>query len=240
MTEPNPQPGTAPDDAVAAPEPQWEPPPLPSRERSLLGRITMGTMLVVVGILMLLRTGGVAAVSAGQIVAAALLVVGVGLLVGAFVGRARWLVIVGLVLLPVVLAAELLRPVSASVIPELDLRDGGGDVTHAPQSTDELQDEYRLGGGRLVVDLREIDIEAASEVAVQLGAGELIVWLPDDVEANVDARVGVGELAIDGLSSGGFGLRRSTVVVTGDGATQLDLDVRVGVGQLDVRSPEAT
>jgi hypothetical protein len=96
-----------------APTQNWSPPPAPVRERSLLGRITVGTALLVVGVLWLLRTAGVLPLDAVQLVAAGLLVVGVGLLVGAFAGRARWLILVGIVLAPLVLVGALLRPVIA-------------------------------------------------------------------------------------------------------------------------------
>ena len=60
--------------------------------------MTLSVATLVTGVLLALRLSGVDALTAPRILAVALLVVGGGVLVGAFVGRARWLIPVGLVL----------------------------------------------------------------------------------------------------------------------------------------------
>jgi phage shock protein PspC (stress-responsive transcriptional regulator) len=213
--------------------PAWTPPPVPVRERSLLGRITLGVAFLAVGVLWLLRTVGVLPIDVTGLVAAALVVVGVGLLVGAFVGRARWLIVVGVLLVPLLMVGVLLRPVLG-----VDFPRDGGDVVVTPPTAAELESAYRLGGGRLVVDLEAIELDGGSHsLQAELGAGELIVVLPDDVTATVHAEVGIGELRIDDVALGGFGLSRTQVIEVGDGAAELDLRLRVGAGQLTVRTP---
>ncbi|MEX2324302.1 MAG: PspC domain-containing protein [Nitriliruptoraceae bacterium] len=220
----------------------WMPPPAQPQTSSILGRATMGVALVVVGVLWLLRISGALAVGVTQLLAAALLVIGIGLIIGSVIGRARWLILVGSILLPFVLIAAFLRPI-ATAIPSLEftedfnvqITDGGGDVREAPSGgIDQLEDTYRFGGGRYVLDLRDVTVDEAARTSVEMGAGELIVYLPDDVTAHVTARVGVGEVRLAGTSSGGLGVDRTATIVTGDGNNEFRLDINLGVGSIQI------
>jgi len=220
----------------------WDftPPPVATKERSYLGRVTVGIALVAVGVLWLLNSLGTVSVSGVQLIASALLVIGIGLLVGAFFGRARGLIIVGLVILPIVIAAALFRPYSEVLTVDSAFRDGAGDVTVVPADTADVRDEYRLAGGRYVVDLSAVDFAAPHDlgdppsIAIEMGVGELILRLPDDVTAIIDASVGVGELRMLNRSSAGLGLQRNSVITIGDGTHTIEITMRLGVGQLTV------
>ena len=110
--------------------------------------MTLSLATLVTGVLLALRLSGVDALTAPRILAVALLVVGGGLLVGAWVGRARWLIAVGLAL------ALVLLPYAA-----LDgrLTGGAGERTWVPTATATDQPAYRLGAGEAVLDLRELE-----------------------------------------------------------------------------------
>src|SRR5205823_4532332 len=79
------------------PPPAPKPPKLP-KERSRLGRVVLSMACLAIGILVIADAAG-ASVPGAAYVAAALGVVGFGLLIGAWLGRARWLIFPGIVLL---------------------------------------------------------------------------------------------------------------------------------------------
>jgi phage shock protein PspC (stress-responsive transcriptional regulator) len=208
------------------------PPPPAPRERSVLGRLTVGVTLLVAGTLIALDVANVISIGAVTVLASALAVVAVGLLVGAYVGRSRGLIALGVVL---VLA---LIPLGA--LPD-DIRwnagAGAGDRVYRVTSQEDLQAEYRLGVGELTLDLRRLDLTEPAEVDVSLGVGELIVVLPDDVpvSATADVAVGVielpGERAVDGVGVSSSWDRSADDLVT---AGALDLTLSTGFGQVTV------
>ncbi|MEX0952761.1 MAG: PspC domain-containing protein [Nitriliruptoraceae bacterium] len=216
------------------PEP-WSPPPVTPRASDVLGRVTLGVATMAAGLLWMLSIAGIGSIGAGHVVAAALLVVGIGLLVGAFVGRARWLIAVGVLLLPLVLAIELVRPVGLAAL-DLDLREGAGDVRVAPASLEELDETHRLAAGQLVLDLRDVDVDRDTQLSVEVGAGDVEVLLPGDVTAEIHVAVGVGQVRLDDTVVGGLGVERDLRVDTGNGSELLSIDVELGVGQVTVRS----
>lgn len=249
-TSPQPAPAAAPTVAAAAPTrpyqaappPGWPPavaplpsppppPPQPPRDKSVLGPLTVGVLLVTAGVLVMLGLTGVAGISAVVIVSSALLVVALGLLVGTFAGRARGLIALGVVL---VLA---LVPLAA-VPRELRAGDGAGERVFRPTTLAELRGEYRLGAGELTLDLTNLDLGGTShDVDVSVGAGQIRVWLPDQpTGVEVDAQVGVGSVALPGAGEqGGLGVERSWSDNPDDAAgNQLDLELHVGIGQVEV------
>jgi hypothetical protein len=159
-------------------------------------------------------------------------VVAVGLLVGAYVGRSRGLIALGVVL---VLA---LIPLGA--LPD-DIRwnaaSGAGERVYRVTSQEDLKPEYELGAGELTLDLRRLDLTEPVEVDVSLGVGELIVVLPDDVpvSASADVAVGVielpGERPVEGVDVNSSWDRVDTGTVT---AGTLDLTLSTGLGQVTV------
>src|SRR4051812_6512398 len=84
---------------TTAPLPTWTPPaPRPKRERSRLFGLTFSAMLLVAGVLAAIEASDAADISAGVVLATLLIVVGCGLLAGAWIGRSRGLIALGLVL----------------------------------------------------------------------------------------------------------------------------------------------
>lgn len=216
----------------------WTPPPVPERERSVLGQITVGLALVVVGVLWLLGLTGVLDIGFGRLVAAALLVIGLGLLVGSFAGRARWLIVVGVLLLPLVLVAQLLSQVGFTSWLNAGQRGAVGEIRTAPATPEELRDSYQLGAGSHRLDLTAVAFEEDTLVALQVGAGEIRVTVPEDVTVDVRARVGAGEIRILDEQVSGIGLERHVVDEVPGGVT-LELDVQVGFGEVRIERAAA-
>jgi predicted membrane protein len=222
----------------------WTPPPAPERSGGLLGRLTVGLVLVTVGLLWSLRLAGVLAITGGQLLAAALLVVGLGLLVGSIAGRARGLIWLGALLLPLVLIAQIPTPGWIQTFPSITTESGAaGEVRVTPTELDELQDSYELGAGSIRIDLRELLVDGEDiELELSVGVGEIEVLVPDDLDLEATASIGIGEIQLLDRSSGGIGVGdvevRSEAAGVARGSVQLELSA--GIGEIDVRQVEAT
>ena len=155
------------------PTPSYEPPlppppPLPPRERSSLGLITLSLAVLVGGVLLALDLTQAYEVSAVVMLAAPLAVLGLGLIVGAWAGRARWLVFLAI---PLALVTALVSAVSAWP--------GNRTVESNPvvwtvNSPTDLSRDYRLGAGEATLDLsglQAVDVAGATLPAVSAEAG---------------------------------------------------------------------
>jgi phage shock protein PspC (stress-responsive transcriptional regulator) len=210
-------------------------PPQPPKERSVLGRLTVGVALLVAGSLIALDVADVIAVEPVVVLASALAVVALGLLVGTIVGRARGLIALGIVLV------FLLIPVGAA--PDgLRVSGGAGERLYRPTSQSELSDRYELGVGKLTLDLSKMEVVGTEDIEVSIGMGEVIVLLPPDVAVDVDADVGAGtiDFPTGGPEQGGIGYEQSWQRA-GDGTGTVNLTVSSGLGAVTVidETPQA-
>jgi len=200
-----------------------------------LSRLTFGLAMLAFGGLWLSDGVGVTSLGLSRIGALSLLVVALGLLVGSFVGRPRGLVWAGLALTLLVVVGtvpqglpvgvdDLLRP---STLAEIGAREDG----------------LEFAAGRVTVDLTGLDVAELADLAertgaavdITLGAGELLVVLPDTITFDIDAELGVGRLEIVGSSASGLGLERRTTLLASDPtAPRVRLDLSQGVGRLTV------
>jgi Cell wall-active antibiotics response 4TMS YvqF len=216
------------------PPPVWHAapaePPRP-RERSPLFRLVMSAMLVVLGSLALVDIAG-ADIAGGTYLASALAVVGLGLLVGARWGRSRGLIAVGVIL-------ALALPLAAAV-DQFSRFHGGSKGRVAVQATTIPQGtgSYEYGAGEVTYDLTRLDFANRSEeLNIDMGAGSVQVLVPPEVDLQVNATVGVGELKIlDRQPNGGFGVETSVVDngTDGPGGGRLKLNLDSGFGEVVV------
>jgi hypothetical protein len=189
--------------------------------------VLVGALLVLVGIGWLLDSAGIE-VPWRAVLPAALIAVGLACVAGAFRGRQHALMVVGIVLVVVLSVA-----VAADWDLDVPLTGGVGDRTERPTTPAEV-DEYELGVGNLVVDLRGLQVPVGTTaVEARLGVGELAVELPDGVSVEVVASSGLGEVQVLGQQEGGFGSRIDATSEVG-GDRRLRLDARVGLGQVRV------
>jgi hypothetical protein len=193
----------------------------------VLGVLTLGLAAVTAGVLVAVRLASEGTTpSTTVILASTSLVIGLGLLVGTFAGRARWLVLPGVLLL--------LLTSASSAAHRLD--GPRGDRTYAPTSVSQVQSSYEWGAGRLTVDLTQVQGDPDLTVAVDLGAGSLRVVVPEDARILGTARAGVGSVRVDGIDEAdGFG-NDVDLGATASAPTSADqtitLDLRVGLGEV--------
>lgn len=231
------RPPFAPHGPYAAPAPAAYPPRKPPkppkrpRERSPLGAVTFSLIFLTLGMVALLDLLDVFAVTASAYFAAALATIGLGLLVGTWFGRARWLIALGLVT-----AAAL---GTATVAESYDrIRGVDGAVTWAPTDYRDLADRYENSFGDAVLDLRGIDFtKRDSQVTVAINFGQATVVVPPNVDVTTVADVNAGDATVFGNRSGGIDgrLRESTDLgADGPGGGKLRLYIHVNAGNLEV------
>ena len=217
-------------------------PPKPPREKkprppkSMLGRLTMAVMLIVVSTMALIELANIAHFQLYEYAAAATGVVAVGLLVGAWIGRAYWLIFVGLLIAPVLFFSSLLPRVADWSI---------GDPLYVPESVQEVPGNYDLGAGQMTIDLTQLSADELAEVGeieASLGLGQILVRLPNDVGATVDAEVGAGSVngqqvfgpsLVEVYEYSGVGVEQ--VFTIGSPPYDLLLKLEVGLGEISIR-----
>jgi len=208
--------------------------PAPPRERSALGWLVLAAVLAAVATLAVAGSVSGARVLPGQYLGTVLAVVGLGLVVGAWWGRARLLVPVGVLLVPVAVVAAFLT---------VPLEGGVGDREFRPQTLGDLRPDYRLTGGDLRLDLGALSPAGATvSLAASVGVGRLTVVVPDGVPVEVEARVAGGGLVLFGARQTGTGLGdrvERTESGTGSASGRLTLELEVGIGGIVVETAPA-
>ena len=210
--------------------PQYYAPVKPREPRSYLGLITLSAAVVVGGLLSIIAVAGVD-IPAATVAAAMLAVVAIGLLVGAFRGRARWLIAPAVVLLLVAQAATAIpRAVNGS------WGSGVGDRTWVPTVSSPAP--FELGAGTAQLDLTSLP-QGPATVAAKLGVGTVIVLVRPDTTLVLHARIGAGDVLLPGApNTNGTNLVVATTVPatsTAPAVSTVDLTVEIGLGELEVR-----
>ena len=218
-----------------APTPAPPAPPVPApkrpKERSPLGAVTFSLIFLALGMVAVLDLLDVFPVGAAGYFAAALATIGLGLLVGTWFGRARWLIALGLVT-----AAAL---GVATVAESYDrVRGVDGNVTWAPTDYRDLATRYENNFGDAVLDLRGVDFDKKdTQITVAINFGKATVVVPPNVDVTTVADVNAGDATIFGQHSGGLDgrLREATDVgPDGPGGGTLRLFIHVNAGNLEV------
>jgi Cell wall-active antibiotics response 4TMS YvqF len=201
-----------------------EQPKRPRPPRSPLGLLTIGAATVVGSLVWLFNedAGNRGVWAFGW----ATVVLGLGLLVGAFAGRARWLIFPAIATTIAALAA------SALSFAGVDLDHRSGDRTEVIGAGSTVAARYRTGVGDFELIIADYPRDLTTDVEV--GVGNLTVVVPDDVRVQVDARIGIG--AIDALGSSRNGYRRALALDNNiDAEPTITLRLRVGIGNIEVR-----
>lgn len=119
-----------------------------------------------------------------------------------------------------------------SIRVETSDRGWNGEGVITPFTEEDLGDvNARIG--ELVVDLGELELESDASYRLEMGAGDIEVRVPPDLNVVVNAEAGAGSIELFGSTSSGFGsgMTREHIV---DSGPVLDLEVSVGTGDIVV------
>jgi len=195
----------------------------PPRPPSPLAWYVYAAVLLGIGLLAIISQLTDREVTPGQFFGAALTLLGIGLVVGTWWGRARILILISLLLLPLgVVASFVTAP----------LEGGIGDHRYTPVSLAEVQHEYRSLGGRVILDLTDVHTgPRAIEISASVAVGQLVVILPEGASAELRTRVGAGDSWVFGSQDAGTSLENVWVRRILNQTTYV-LDLEVGMGQV--------
>ncbi len=163
--------------------------PKPRRERSMLGRLTMAVVLIAIAVMALADVAGWVGFQPVAYPVVALAIVGGGLIVGTWLGRARWLVLVGLLVMPLVAIAGVLPEIATWTV---------GSVEHRVQTLEQASGPHELAVGHLVIDLTDLqpdELDRIGEIDASVGVGQLVVKVPIGTGVVVNANVKAGYLS---------------------------------------------
>lgn len=225
----------APSQPPTEPYPPAPYPPARPRERSFLGLITVLAAIVVGAGLSAMSAAGIWSIGAAGGLAAVLGVLAIGLLVGAFAGRARWLIVLALPLALLVGAVAHVAPILSDGVPG-----GVGERSWTPTATG----HYELGVGDATLDLTDWATSATADqphgqtVSATLGIGELTVLVPRTWDVTVTAETGVGRVSLNGDQLAENRMDQPvdlTLPATGTAAGELRLQLDARVGDINIQ-----
>ena len=220
---------TAAGTAATATYPPVPPAPAkPPRKPSALGRIVLSVLLLVLGVTAALDAADVVDPQARHYLALSVGVLGLGLIVGAWRGRARALAWLGIPLTVALIA------VSAA---EVNFDGGAGDRHYRPLSVTDVRDRYEVGVGNLEVDLSDLDFTGRTvSTTASAGIGHVQVLVPREVDVEVVGRAGIGEADLFGEAADGTSPERTVIDQgpDGEGGGRLQLVLEIGVGKVEV------
>ncbi|MBK5307283.1 MAG: PspC domain-containing protein [Frankiaceae bacterium] len=213
--------------------PAWSaPPPLvrAPRERSRLGLATISATAVVTGILVWTSLEGAEGLTPGRITAISLMMIGAGLVVGTWFGRARWLVAIGLLLSVAVGGAFAADATGAT------LRGGVGERTWVVNEA-RTEQSFTLGVGEAILDLTQLPTDGPHIVVRStVSLGHLVVLVPDDVPIRLHATLRIGEIDEFGTTLvDGNGRMERTRSYGPPGDPRVEVEASMGSGQIEVR-----
>lgn len=202
------------------------PPVAPREPRPRVGRVVASVSLLAVGVALLLDRLDAVHVTPFGALALALTVVGVGLLVGAFVGRAVGMVLIGaLMTVALVLGSWTHSRFGA----------GGAHTVWTPASLAAQDSSYAVGAGQGRLDLTGVGAGLAGHtVHAHVDSGRLVVVVPNGVPVDVTAHDGAGSIRLFGGEHGGLGVDDTFTDPDFTTATGLTLNVWAGVGVVEV------
>ncbi|MDJ0664813.1 MAG: PspC domain-containing protein [Acidimicrobiia bacterium] len=233
--------GYEPDYAPIAPTPPPQPPPPPEpatpprpprpRESSALGRIAVAAVLITVGIMGVGQSTGWWDPTVRHYVGSVFLILGIALVIGSIFGRARWLIVVGMISAPLLFGAALL---------DVPLDGGFGDPRFTPTTLSDLEPEYRLIGGEMVFDFTDLELDPGDDFALEASVvfGSLRFEIPPDLGVTVNAEMDAGEIRVNG-SAVASGINNERIISYA-GVGEIVIDAHVGFGELVVDLVEET
>jgi phage shock protein PspC (stress-responsive transcriptional regulator) len=191
-----------------------------------VGRIALAA-LIGVGVLgAAIGVGLLAALGGGVVIAILAIVAGFALIGTAFVGGARWMIVPAL---------ALVLPLGVVAAAGIKLDGGVGDRDYRPATMSQVHDQYDLGIGSLVVDLRDVDLpQGRTDLNVDVGLGEAVLYVPADACVTSDVQVGVGASDVLDRDSDGADVHYVDQATAPAGRPEVHVNADVGMGVIEV------
>ncbi|MUM18130.1 PspC domain-containing protein [Mycobacterium sp. CBMA271] len=194
------------------PNPEPLPAP-PVKPKSRVAPVTIGAAIIVCAVLVAVGLLGGSWVTPIVIAAAALVVLGIGMLAGA---RRRHGY--SLLFLAVPLAGFV---IVASAVGQLDVSHNIGDQSYRPAETSDIQSDYQIGMGTITLDLTQVKLAGDKTVNLRAGLGDIRVLVPASMNVHSKCEVNVG--SFDCLPS-----------PAGNGPA-LTINAKINVGSIEVQ-----
>jgi phage shock protein PspC (stress-responsive transcriptional regulator) len=171
--------------------------------------------------------GLAAALGGGVVIAILAIVTGLALIGTAFVGGVRWLIVPAL---------ALVLPLGIVSAAGIELNGGVGDRDYRPATVAQLRDKYEVGIGSLIVDLRDVDLpkDQTTNLAVDVGLGEAVVYVPSDACVASDVQIGVGGSDVLDRGNDGVDVSYDDDAPAPTGRPKIRVDANIGMGVVEV------
>ncbi|MFE3222628.1 PspC domain-containing protein [Nocardia sp. NPDC059228] len=158
----------------------------PRRPRSRLTAVTIGLAILAAAAAGSVAASGVDWMTPARIGSAALAVIALGLIIGAFLRRGHGLMVLLAPLAGFVILASLVGPI------EFD-QGAMGDHRWAAATASELLPEYHVSMGSGTLDLSRLQLTEDRDVAVKVRMGDARVVLPPNLRVNTTCTVRMGD-----------------------------------------------
>jgi hypothetical protein len=118
---------------------------------------------------------------------------------------------------------------------DIDLDGGVGEREYRPATMSELRDHYAVGIGGLDVDLTDLELPSGrTNLDIDVGLGEAVVYVPDGTCVTSDVEIGAGASDIFDRDNDGVDVSFAQAATPPAGRPVLHIDAEVGVGVLEV------
>lgn len=166
--------------------------------------------------------------SGGETTVAIIVLVAGGLLVvGAFTGGMRWLI------LP---ALAFALTGAAAAAGNIDTRGGTGERVYRPATAEDLRSDYKLGMGHLLLDLRNTKFGPGNHtVHLKVGLGQAEVLVPPNVCVSSTAHISGGATNVFQHDTGGTYHDWEEIRQPKGDAARLTVDADIGFGELRIQ-----
>ena len=197
---------------------------LEPKKGSPLGILTLSVVFLVVGLMILLGNLEAADITIGHMAAAGLFVVGLGLLLGAWWGRSRFLIVVGIVMIPIVVAGGFMH---------FPLRGSLGDRWISSRSIDNVGSRHELLIGSMYLNLPGLrSFEGEREIDISIAAGNATIFVPERIGLTITGHIEWGNAAIGHGRESGHDLVLANDIEGKPGAGHLTINFRGGIASL--------
>ena len=195
--------------------------------RDVLRRSALGVGVLIVCCAIFVCGAWAAGLGGGTVAAGVVIAAGAVLVVSAFAGGFRILI------LPALALAMGVGLISAA---DVDLHGGVGQREYRPTSAAQLKDRYRIGMGQLVVDLRDTQLpKGDTPLKMKVGVGDALLLVPRNVCVASTASIGAGGVNVFDRDNGGLDFEWEDHPRAPTGGTRVVVDADVGLGAFEVQ-----